>query len=254
MSDTTSDTVISVGDKSLRFVAKLQEIGYASQMDLFKQKNLLDGLSETELKIFRDHAKPRKYRRGTIIFEQEDIGQYTYWVESGWVKTYYTSLSGKDITVGLWTTGDLIGAPDLDFETRLLSAQVIHDATMLTFSSKDIEFFLANIPQFSRNLIAALSFKVRWATNIFDRLATESVLARVAQTVLSIAYAHGSVDRGHTLFIDSITHQDIADMVGASRPSTSLSLKKLEKSGFIRVSFRRIEILDPEGLMDRRYE
>lgn len=223
-------------------------------MELFKQRSLLHSLSEDELKLFYDHAKPRKYRRGTIIFEQEDSGQLTYWIESGWIKTYYTSLSGKEITVGLWTIGDLIGAPDLGFETRLLSAQVIHDASLLTFTSKDIEFLLSNIPQFSRNLIAALSFKVRWATNIFDRLATESVLARVAQTILSLAHAHGTVAENDTLLIKSITHQDIADMVGASRPSTSLSLKKLEQSGFIEVSFRKITILDPNGLMDRRYE
>lgn len=222
-------------------------------MDFIRQKNLLDGFSRDELKLFRDHAKPRKYKRGTIIFEQEDTGQHTYWIESGWVKTYYTSLLGKEITIGLWTTGDLIGAPDLDFETRLLSAQVIHDAALLTFTSKDIELFLSEIPLFSRNLIAALSFKVRWATSIFDRIATESVLARVAQTLLLLAHAHGEVEN-NVLTMNSITHQDIADMVGASRPSTTLSLKKLEQSGFITVSFRQIIILDPNGLMERRYE
>lgn len=223
-------------------------------MDLLKQRSLLFSFSQEDCELFHQHAKLRRYRRGTIIYEQENTGATSYLIVSGWVQTFYTSVSGKKITIGLWTKDDMIGAPDMDCERRLLTAQAVKDAELQALSKSDVEFLLSNIPQFSRNLIAALSFKARWATNIYDQLATESVLARVAQMVLILANQHGTEDVHGKLVIQGLTHQDIADLVGSSRPSTSLSLKKLEQMGLIEVSLRSIRILDGENLYERSYE
>ena len=223
-------------------------------MELMKQRNLLEGFSEEEIADFRRRVRRISMPRGRIIFDQGESGRDIFWIESGWVKTFYTSLSGSVITIGMWSSGDVIGAPDIDFEERLLSAQVVRDASLLLLSSSDINYLLKTNERFVHNLVAALSFKVRWATSIFDRMATESVLARVAQTIMALAHLYGEEAPDGTISVVQLSHQDIADMVGASRPSVSLTLRKLEEGGFIKLAMKRITIVDREGLQGRRYE
>ncbi|WP_336119313.1 Crp/Fnr family transcriptional regulator, partial [Marinobacter sp. CH_CUG1437-1] len=171
-------------------------------------------------------------------------------IESGWIRTFYTAASGKEITVGLWSTGDLIGAPDYSFQNRLLAAEATKDSTVLILENADIDEFIRTIPSFAKCLIGALSFKVRWATSIFDRLATESLISRVAQTVLSLAHLHGKDGFGGTIVISEISHQDIANMIGAARPSVSLALRQLEASKHIKIGRKRLIVLNVEGLTE----
>jgi len=53
--------------------------------------------------------------------------------------------------------------------------------------------------------------------------------------------ADDSAGSGTTL--ESITHQDIANRVGASREMVSRLLKDLEKGGYIELGIRRITLL-----------
>lgn len=222
-------------------------------MELIRQRNLLDGFSAEQVAEFRRIAIAKSLPRGRVIFEQGDRGRDIFYIQSGWVKTFYTSLSGTDVTVGLWSNGDVIGAPDMDFDNRLLSAQVVRDAELLFLSSADVDSLLQTNPRFVHNLVAALSFKVRWATSIIDRLATESVLARVAQMVVALAHLYGEEESDGSVSIAQLSHQDIADMVGASRPSVSLTLRKLEKGGFVKLGMKKISVVDRAGLLENRY-
>ncbi len=223
-------------------------------MELMKQRNLLDGFSDEQVVEFRRRARRLVLPRGRMIFDQGDGGREIFWIESGWVKTFYTSLTGNVITIGLWSSGDVIGAPDVDFDERLLSAQVVRDANLLFLSSSHVNDLLDTNKRFVHNLVSALSFKVRWATSIFDRIATESVLARVAQTIVALAHLYGEEAPDGSVSVVQLSHQDIADMVGASRPSVSLTLRRLEDGGFIRLATKRITVLDFAGLRERRYE
>ena len=48
---------------------------------------------------------------------------------------------------------------------------------------------------------------------------------------------------GNGTTLESITHQDIANRVGASREMVSRLLKDLEKGGYIELGIRRITLL-----------
>ena len=48
---------------------------------------------------------------------------------------------------------------------------------------------------------------------------------------------------GNSAMLESITHQDIANRVGASREMVSRLLKDLEKGGYIELGIRRITLL-----------
>jgi CRP-like cAMP-binding protein len=220
----------------------------------FFGRDLLAGLSGAERRLFEQRCRRRQYRRHSIIFNQGDPAGDVFLIERGWIKSFYTSYTGKEITIGLWSDGDLVGTTDIDQPTRLLSCQAVADSILLGFGSAEIDHFLNEGPAVVRKLVTALSFKVRWATTICDRLATESVTSRVAHTVITLANLHGVRGPGNRFRLERISHQDIARMIGASRQSVTLAFAKFQKEGLVSCSKRCITVHDLDALAGERLE
>jgi CRP/FNR family cyclic AMP-dependent transcriptional regulator len=69
-------------------------------------------------------------------------------------------------------------------------------------------------------------------------LALLDVYGRVARTLLDLA----TEEAGELAVRQRLTHQDIANMVGASREMVSRIMKDLVNGGYIRIEDRRITI------------
>ena len=79
-------------------------------------------------------------------------------------------------------------------------------------------------------------------------LAYENVEERLAHILLSLGQRHG-VQEGKALRIDlPLSQQDLADMIGSSRQTVSLELRKLAGPGLIREERCQITILNEQGL------
>ena len=92
-----------------------EEPGPLRQIDFFS------GLPPEDHELFVQRAHRRHYKKHTLLFQQGDETTSIYVIEAGWVRTFATSSAGKEITIGLWSCGDIIGAPDVCATTRSLS-------------------------------------------------------------------------------------------------------------------------------------
>ena len=66
------------------------------------------------------------------------------------------------------------------------------------------------------------------------------VYGRIARTLLQFA----KEEDGHHVIDDKLTHQDLANMVGASREMVSRIMKDLARGGYIKTEGKRITIKD----------
>jgi CRP/FNR family cyclic AMP-dependent transcriptional regulator len=87
-------------------------------------------------------------------------------------------------------------------------------------------------------LIRSLVRRIRSLTEQVKGLALLDVYGRVANTLLHMATAQD----GKMVIDQRLTHQDIANMVGASREMVSRIMKDLSTGGYIRIEDRRIVI------------
>lgn len=216
-----------------------------------RQIDFFAGLSAADLDLFTKRAHRHRYRKRAILFQQGDDTANIYVIDEGWVRTFTTGATGKEITIGLWSRGDIIGAPDICATTRSLSAEAVDDSVLWSIGAQDLDGLIAESSGFARNLIKALSFKVRWASTIADRLGTGSVDYRVAFILANLAQLHGQKDLDNHLVIERLTHQDIGHMVGASRQWVTRTLNKFENEKLLRCHTRRIVVMDLDGLLSR---
>ncbi len=72
----------------------------------------------------------------------------------------------------------------------------------------------------------------------------KEVQERLALALITLARAFGRRDKHGTLINTRLTHQDLADYIGASRETVSLALGKMRKKKLIRMRVR--EFIVPE--------
>jgi CRP/FNR family transcriptional regulator, cyclic AMP receptor protein len=100
------------------------------------------------------------------------------------------------------------------------------------------EFVVAH-PDFALHLIGKLIERARLATENIKSLALSDVYGRLVRLLTSLAVDDG----GRRIVPEKLTHQDIAERIGASRDMISRLMKDLTAGGYIAVEERTITLL-----------
>jgi CRP-like cAMP-binding protein len=71
---------------------------------------------------------------------------------------------------------------------------------------------------------------------------------RTAAVLVELTESHGRAVGPYWEIAIRLSHQDLANLVGATRETVTLTLGQMQKEGLIRVSRRRITVLNRAGL------
>jgi len=205
---------------------------------------------EKRLEEFFKSYNTISYQKNEIILRAEDIPQGVYYLKSGFVRLYTLSIDGKELNLTifkpgsyfslLWALFDLQN--DYYFQT-MSSVEVIrapkdHFQSFLNVN-KDIQDDL--------NRIVMSGYKNMM--NRVERLIFDDASTKVASILLISARKFGNLhDTSDTIINVPLTHQEIANFAGLTRETTSIEMKKLEKSGHISKKHRTLVIHDMKRL------
>jgi CRP/FNR family transcriptional regulator, cyclic AMP receptor protein len=158
----------------------------------------------------------------------------------------------RTLSIGYRGTGDLVG------EAALGGASSYRETAVAT---EDVEALLVPVATV-RALVAAdhafgcglLSVLVERHGDTEDRLASmlfRNVEARLAEFLVKAASRWGIPEPRGVLIAAPFTHQEMANMIGSTRETVTLTLGDLRKKGVIEIDRRRIVVLDREALKSR---
>ncbi len=202
---------------------------------------LFDGLSEEEEQQLLDHATSHDYKKNTIIFNEGDESDSLYIIKTGRVKIFLHGENGKEIVLNLHGPNEYFGEMALiDEGPRSASVVTIEPTRALILKRNDFESYLEKYPYIAINLIKVLVRRMRLLTMITGNLALLDVYGRIVRTLLSMSKTR--ID-GTSIVTERLTHQDIANRVGASREMVSRILKDMSMGGYIRFDNKQIIIL-----------
>lgn len=173
----------------------------------------------------------------------------TYIIENGQVRTYYVAPTGREITLGYWSTGDLIGAPDvLGGGIHVWSATASQKSKLLVISGLALREFAVSHPEVSQWIIDVLGFKLRWMSVLFQILGTDCVEDRLIKLLLLLAENSGESSETGTVIKRRINQKELGTMVGTSRQWTNKTLNHLKDRGLLSFENRQIVLRDPAAL------
>lgn len=213
-------------------------------------KSLFQDLSPGELARVASRAHRKTYSAGTAIFEQGTQHDGIFIIESGCVRVFYTSASGREITLAYWTPGNFVGGPDvLSGGTHMWSGVTASETGVLMLPSRELRQLILEIPALALGIIEGLSFKGKCYSALAQILGTRSVSERLAHLLLQLADIYGR-PTSNGIFIDAaFTHVDLAHIVGATRQWVTMMLKRLQSRGAITCSRGQIYVVDKTILL-----
>jgi CRP/FNR family transcriptional regulator, cyclic AMP receptor protein len=208
------------------------------ELRLLQQVELFHGLSEAELASIAAGAKLRSYPKNAVIITQGEESNTLYLVVEGKLKVYMSDDEGKEVILDFLREGDYFGELALlDAAPRMASVMALEPAHLGIVPGPHFLGCLRANPQIGINLMATLARRARSLANSVSSLALLDVYGRIAQLLLR--ESHETDGRRLT---ERLTHQEIANRVGASREMVGKVLKDLKIGGYIDVEDRCIVI------------
>jgi CRP/FNR family transcriptional regulator, cyclic AMP receptor protein len=197
-------------------------------------------------------ARSRRYRRGEVLYHQEDLGDSLHIVQTGHVKIVGAGESGTETVLAVLGPGECFGELALiDGGPRSARVEALEPVETLSVARSAFFEFLRENPRAIEPLLVALAKMIRRLTETVTDLTSLDLEARLAKKLLQLADEHGETAEGGVAIALPVTQEELAAMVGASRASVNKVLGWYEDSRAIERRGRHIVLLNQEGLRAR---
>jgi CRP/FNR family cyclic AMP-dependent transcriptional regulator len=214
------------------------------------QINTLESIS-TESNLYSAIEKIgtcQRYNKNDIIYLQDDEANTFYLLKSGRVRLFLTSLNGNELTVKILGDNSIFGdASYFSKCPRITSASALSDVELLSVDLNKLLPLLSNQPSLIAELLGVLSQTIRILSIQVYSMAFLSADKRVAHILVQLGTFFKNKENDQTYFID-YTHQELADLMGLARVTTTKELKGFEKNGWILLDYKKIQVLDEISL------
>jgi CRP/FNR family cyclic AMP-dependent transcriptional regulator len=197
-------------------------------------------------------ARRHTYRHGEVIFHQGDPGDTAHIVQTGRVKIVADADSGDEALLTVLGPGDWFGELALiDGEPRSARVEALDPVETLSLRRQDFLQFLGENPQVMEPLLRALAGTIRRLTETVGDLTSLDLEGRLAKRLLQLAEDYGRPVTGGTEIELTLTQEELAAMVGATRASVNKVLGSYQDRGVIERRGHHIAILDAARLRGR---
>ena len=214
-------------------------------VELFRRVPLFSGLEDEDLQSLIAVASRRKYPKDAVIFFEHDLGDALFMILSGRVKVTILSDDGREIILAMLSDNDFFGEMSLlDNEPRSATAISLQETEMVVLHQKEFLSIVEKRPRVLINLLAVLSSRLRKANQQIGNLALHDVYGRVARILLEMASENGTRQPDGRVAFRRPTHQEIANMIGATRETVSRMISDLNRQGYIEIAGKNVIIQD----------
>lgn len=195
----------------------------------FRQVSIFASLTDEELALIQQHAKPLSYKKNTVIFTEGDNPGSMYVIESGRCKVSLTDEDGKEIILNDLRSGSYFGELGiLDNEPRSASIETVTDCRLYSIPRESINKLMQN-PATARRIIHELAERIRDLSLKVRNIALKDVYNNIVDLITSKA-----VENNGKLMVDeTLTHDNIAKHFGCARESVTRIITQLKAGGYI---------------------
>ena len=208
---------------------------------------LFRGLTRDEQVEVAAYARPRRVRRGAVLYRPGDEAAPMMVVHRGRVAISRVAPSGHEQLLRVLGPGDFVGeGAFVSGERPDHQAAALEDAELCTFAHADLGRLLARHPSIGLHLLQGVSARLAETERRMAALASSEVESRLAAYLLELPTSHHG--RHVTL---PLAKKDVASLLGTTPETLSRRLAQLAEDGLVRLAGgREVELLDVPGLVE----
>ena len=210
---------------------------------------MLAELGPEVLARLSERVEVREVRRRDVVYLPGDPGESLFLVNGGRVKISKVTRDGKALTLTYVGPSELFGETCLvDGGPREEMAEAMENAMITEITRPDFERLLQSNAQLGYHMTRILAGRRRDVENKLETLVFRDVTSKLAELLLDLAEEYGVDDARGTLVALKITHQELANLIGSTRETVSLTLSQFKRKSYIATEGRKVIIADPASL------
>lgn len=198
-------------------------------------KNVLPlfmGLQEPDYQTLDCMLTHMKCKAHAPIYLPGEGSDYVYLLKEGRVRLSQISAEGKEVTLDYLEPGAVFGALGVG-EDEMVQAEAVENAYLCKVPRADFERFIAERPQLMFQVTKLLGLRLRRVQVRLHTLLFHDVRTRLLKTLEELAETYGEpTDQGVRLRL-KLTHQDLANLIGSTRETTSAIISQLRTEGVL---------------------
>jgi CRP/FNR family cyclic AMP-dependent transcriptional regulator len=212
-----------------------EKIAYLSKSELFRD------LPQEDLHALESAISMSTCERGRVFYTPGQTGEVLFILKRGRTNLYRITPEGKKLIVATVDEGSVFGEMSLIGQgMHDTFAEAGEDSLICVMSRSDVERMIRRYPSVGVRFLEHLAKRLEDTEERLAEVAYKSIPARIAATLLRLA--------GPDLRLVHVSQQEIADMVGTYRETTTRVLNEMRSAGLIDLRRMEIVVRDREGL------
>ncbi|MFO8055943.1 MAG: Crp/Fnr family transcriptional regulator [bacterium] len=217
--------------------------------EIISRVDVFFALGNRERRSLVETSKEVKLDPRNPLFQQGATAEWAYVIGNGHIKTFSSGPNGRRLLVDFIQPGDLVGEESVlfggDYEVDAVS---IGPCRVLALPASALRESIESSPRTGFALGALTASRARAYRERLCLVSTCPVQIRLISVLHHLARRFGQRHRSGTMLGIKVTHQDLADYIGASRETVSHLLSSLREQGIIANNVRRLVVPDMKAL------
>ena len=212
------------------------------QSDEFKQQ-LRDSLQRETL-----NTRAVKIARHANVYTCGDQDEMVYFIESGQIKLLMISSEGRECLLAIHSGVDIFGELCLSgLGARLETATAMKATTVKQIPCSQFFARLSRDALFE-GFVRYLAVRIADQQQVIANLVTVDSEQRLGQTLLQLARTMGKKDPRSIRIELKISHEELSEMVGTTRPRVSMFMQRFRNLGLIETNKEHFLIIKEHKL------
>jgi CRP/FNR family transcriptional regulator, cyclic AMP receptor protein len=216
---------------------------------LLDEVDLFEALTDDEIDSLARNVDTVSWDAGTTVFEEGDLGDACYVIDSGRVKVMRRLVDGQPIALAQVGHGAIVGVLALfASDRRSATLQAVDPTIAIAISREDLMAILHGNAEAAISMAVHVARLLQRAENRQFASATSTVNGRILATLLAQVEARQVAHPGEENLELVGSTSDLARLAGAQKDDTARLLHWLENEGVISLKRGRIVVRSPAAL------
>jgi CRP-like cAMP-binding protein len=218
-------------------------------LSILKKASALGDASSSAIAALANGAQLGTYRARQVVYLPGDRAAGIHFLGGGRVKISKVTRDGKELTLAYRATGDFFGETCLlDGRPREEMVEAMEPCTTVEVTQEALDDVLKSNVDVSYLFVRTLITRRRDLETKVEQLIFKDVGSKLAELLLRLGSEHGVENKKGLVLGLKITHQEMANLIGSTRETVSLTLSQFKRKGFIATEGRKVILADTEGL------
>jgi len=201
---------------------------------------------QIELEDPLDHlpfSNPLEYRKGRMIYSQEQPSTSLYLVVEGKVKVSRLADDGHQVVLDIYQADDFFGeSAFLNLPRRREQAVALENTKLMRWSATALEEIVERRPRLAVALLQVLVQRTIGFKDRIESFSADKIALRLARTLIHFSERLGTPDEDGSSRMGPLSHELLAQYVGTTRGIVTLHMNYFRRRSYVRYNRKGINL------------